>query len=124
MMRIMVVKTDSVIPTTPPEYGPSEHIKSEVTESDFSKQADLVTLAIPQECDLSEDTQYLPTDHKFDIGILPSSSIPVYATILRSQKDLKSVLKVKPPIEDQISDYLKEMIQKAVPGVASNQVYE
>ena len=34
-------QADSVTPTTPPECDPSEHIKSEVAQSDFSKQADL-----------------------------------------------------------------------------------
>ena len=73
-------KADSVTPATPPECGPSEHIKLEVCESDCSKQADLVFPTIPQEHDLSEDTKYLPKDHKFDIGILPSSSIPADTT--------------------------------------------
>ena len=90
---------------------PSENIKSEVAGSGCSKQADLVTLTIPQECDLSEDTKYLPTDHKYDIDMLPSSSILVDATILRSQKDLKEVPKMKPPFEDQIPDHLKEIFK-------------
>ena len=114
-------QADSVTKTTPPECSLSE---SEVAESDSRKQADLVTPMIPQECDLLWDTKYLSTDHKFDIGILPSSSIPVVATILISQKDLKEVPKVKPLVEDQIPDHLKEMFQKSIPALTPNQVYE
>ena len=117
-------QTDSLTTTTPPECGPSEPMKSEVAESDCSKQAALVTPTVPQECDHLEDTKYFPTDHKFDIGILPSSSISVDATILRSQNSLKEVPKVKPPVEDQIPDHLKEMFQKSIPSLTHIQAYE